>query len=106
MLINKFKKQKFLSRNFFISILVIFFSFSLKSCLLTSEKVFINKIIDGDTFENDENIKYRLLGVDTPESYDSFNHFKPTIGLQKFYAKKAHELSKKSIFQKYINIKI
>ncbi|MGL5204947.1 MAG: thermonuclease family protein [Metamycoplasmataceae bacterium] len=79
--------------------------FSLTSCIDSDEYIYISKIIDGDTFEDEKNLRYRLLGIDTPESYDSSNNFKPTIGIQKFYATKATNLSYKTINNKMVTIK-
>jgi len=36
-----------------------------------SELHFIKRVIDGDTFETENGLKVRLLGVDTPEKYES-----------------------------------
>ncbi|MGL5205580.1 MAG: thermonuclease family protein [Metamycoplasmataceae bacterium] len=77
----------------------------LTSCIDNNEYTYITRIIDGDTFEDNNNLRYRLLGVDTPESFDSSNNFKPTIGIQKFYATKATNLSHKTINNKTVTIK-
>ncbi|MGL5617487.1 MAG: thermonuclease family protein [Metamycoplasmataceae bacterium] len=79
--------------------------FLLTSCVDKNEYTYINKIIDGDTFEDINNLRYRLLGVDTPESFDSSNNFKPTVGIQKFYATKATNLSSQIIKNKTVIIK-
>ncbi|MGL5592044.1 MAG: thermonuclease family protein [Metamycoplasmataceae bacterium] len=78
---------------------------SLTSCVDKSEYTYITKIIDGDTFEDSNKLRYRLLGVDTPESFDASNNFKPTVGIQKFYATKATNLSYKTINNKIVTIK-
>ncbi|MGL5732454.1 MAG: thermonuclease family protein [Metamycoplasmataceae bacterium] len=78
---------------------------TLTSCVNNNEYTYITKIIDGDTFEDENNLRYRLLGVDTPESFDSSNNFKPTVGIQKFYATKATNLSYKTINNKTVIIK-
>lgn len=103
-------KNKLLFKRFWlfkiISPSILFTSyFIFSSCTNTLEYTHITKIIDGDTFEDKNNVKYRLLGVDTPESFDSSNNFKPTIGIQKFYATKATNLSSKTIFNKNVTIK-
>lgn len=78
---------------------------SLVSCDQSMEKKFkIVKIIDGDTFIDNKKTKYRLLGVDTPESFDSSNNFEETKGIQKFFAAKAAKLTSKTILNKYVII--
>jgi endonuclease YncB( thermonuclease family) len=34
---------------------------------MTRKKVFVKKVIDGDTFIDDKNKKYRLANIDAPE---------------------------------------
>ncbi len=75
------------------------------SCIKPANSTYISKVIDGDTFQDNENIRYRLLGVDTPESFDSANHFAETIGIQKFYANKATNLSTNQILHKNVLMK-
>jgi micrococcal nuclease len=36
-----------------------------------SDLVFVKKVVDGDTFELSDGQKVRLLGIDTPEKYES-----------------------------------
>ncbi|MGL6125118.1 MAG: thermonuclease family protein [Metamycoplasmataceae bacterium] len=85
-------------------IIIISANFLITSCDDDNKYTFITRIIDGDTFEDDKNIRYRLLGIDTPESFDSLNNFKPTIGIQKFYATKATNLSCEMIHNKSVKI--
>lgn len=105
--INKKQRRNiFTFRKIFIVNILVFSSFSFSSCSIDNyNNTYITKIIDGDTFEDDKKIRYRLLGVDTPESFDSSNNFKPTIGSQKFYATKATNLSSKTIQNKNVKIK-
>ncbi|MDK2819279.1 MAG: thermonuclease family protein [Mycoplasmataceae bacterium] len=64
----------------------------------------MSTIIDGDTFKDNLNNTYRLLGVDTPESFDYSNNFEPTYGIQNYYAKQATDLSKSLIHNKYVKV--
>lgn len=65
----------------------MFFIFSLtSSCSLISNysiQISVNKVIDGDTFEANNEI-YRVLGIDTPELNENSN-------VQYFYAQIAKE---------------
>jgi endonuclease YncB( thermonuclease family) len=98
----RFKKIKLCLTS--LTFLIIPF-FVLTSCIKQSDSIYISEVIDGDTFQDSENIRYRLLGVDTPESFDSSNNFLPTKGLQKFYASKATNLSSQEILHKNVVIK-
>ncbi len=82
--------------------MVFFPIFVTASCYQPSNYTCVSKVIDGDTFQDDKNIKYRLLGVDTPESFDSTRNFNSTKGIQKFYASKATNLSSKIILNKKV----
>lgn len=90
--------------------LVISFSFSsiflTSSCSLVSNyssEIFVESVIDGDTFLSN-NSKYRVLGIDSPETYDSSNNFKPTSGPQYFYGTLAKEKAKELLSQTKVNI--
>ncbi len=100
---NKNRKNKWI-----ISILLMFSEISpliLVSCFPNNKnKVHIINVIDGDTFEDNSGLRYRLLGVDTPESFDSSNNFKSTKGIQKLFASRAAKLSFNTIFNKYVTI--
>ena len=82
-----------------------FLSLNIVSCKSHIETVHIVKVIDGDTFEDDNKLRYRLLGVDTPESFDSSNNFQSTSGIRKFYATKATNLSLETIINKDVIMK-
>ncbi len=90
---------------FFLVVIFGLLPFTITSCNLKIEYVRIVKVIDGDTFEDDKNLRYRLLGVDTPESFDSSNNFQSTIGIRKFYATKATNLSLETILNKDVIMK-
>lgn len=75
------------------------------SCSLVSnyqETVFVNKIIDGDTFSSN-NKTFRILGIDTPETFD-WETKKLTNGKQYFYGKIAEYEISKLIFNKKVTI--
>ena len=38
---------------------------------VTNEYLVVSKVIDGDTFKMSDGSKVRLIGIDTPEKYDS-----------------------------------
>ena len=38
---------------------------------ITNEYIIVAKVIDGDTFKMSDGSKVRLIGIDTPEKYDS-----------------------------------
>lgn len=93
---------------FFIFVLGIsscFSHFLISSCNFISDfkkQFIVRKVIDGDTIQLDNNDIIRLLGIDTPETYDSNNNFAPTSGSQYFYGL----LAKKYVLSKVLNKKI
>lgn len=101
----KKQRNKKIIWGFLVLNILLFSSISFSSCTSNDNGIYITKIVDGDTFEDGENIRYRLLGVDTPESFDSSNNFRPTTGIQKFYATKASNLSYETIYKKKVIIK-
>ncbi len=104
---NKWReKKRKISRIWFLCLMIIFSFFITTSCHQQNNNTYISKVIDGDTFQDNNHIKYRLLGVDTPESFDSTRNFNPTIGIQKFYASKAANFSSKIILNKKVILKI
>ncbi|WP_406602187.1 thermonuclease family protein [Mesomycoplasma moatsii] len=84
-----------------------FFSISFtNSCNLVSHyssEIFIENVIDGDTFLSNDS-KYRILGIDTPETYDSSSNFKPTSGPQYFYGTLAKEKARELLGQTKVDI--
>lgn len=68
-----------------------------------STEILVTRIIDGDTFES-KNSKYRILGIDTPETYDSNNNFKPTTGSQFFYGTQAKNIARNKLQNQYVEI--
>ena len=62
---------------------------------LTNEYLVVTKVIDGDTFKMSNGEKVRLLGIDTPEKYDSDKLDKQTSqsGRDKETIKKLGEVS-------------
>ena len=62
-----------------------------------TEKVHVNRVVDGDTLvgsnEQEQNIKIRLIGIDTPETV------KPNTPVQP-YGKEASDYSKKHLTNK------
>lgn len=96
---------------FYILWFILITSISLSSSFLLScnqaekNNTYITHVIDGDTFEDEDKTRYRLLGVDTPESYNSSNNFKPTFGIQKLFATKATNLTIDTILNKYVHVK-
>lgn len=63
-----------------------------------SEKATIERVIDGDTFAIENNVKVRLIGVDTPETV------KPNTPVQ-YYGKEASNYSKKVLTGKTVYLK-
>ena len=59
------------------------------------KKVFVKKVIDGDTFKDASGKKYRLLGVDTPEYGRDGKPDEP-------FAQEATNFTKKHIENKYV----
>ncbi|MBD5423310.1 MAG: nuclease [Mycoplasma sp.] len=91
---------------FYISSSIVSSIFFVSSCSLISDyssNILVSNVIDGDTFESD-NKKYRILGIDTPEVYDSKNNFLPTTGLQYFYGKLASNVASELLLNKWIEI--
>ncbi|MBR2022218.1 MAG: thermonuclease family protein [Mycoplasmataceae bacterium] len=76
----------------------MFFIFSLtSSCSLISNysiQISVDKVIDGDTFETN-NEKYRILGIDTPELNEDSN-------IQYFYAQIAKEKAIKLLQNRFV----
>lgn len=95
---------------FFISILGIwtcFFHFFIVSCnfISTFEKEYVvQKVIDGDTIKLENNDVIRLLGIDTPETYNSNNNFAPTSGSQYLYGSLAKQYVISTILNKKIKV--
>lgn len=56
----------------FMALLIfLFYSHGERSSYKDYKKIIVTRVVDGDTFcyeENDEEIKVRLIGIDTPES--------------------------------------
>lgn len=86
-------------------IILLFFAFSTSSCKYsTDNKIYMSTIIDGDTFKDNLDNTYRLLGVDTPESFDYANNYMPTYGIQNYYAEQATNFTKFLIQNKYVKV--
>lgn len=84
----------------------MFLPLSVTSCQFiqqTDTKIKIEKVIDGDTFKAN-NVTYRLLGVDTPETFDSKNNFQPTKGIQYFYGSWAKAFTTNLLLNNYVTI--
>lgn len=60
------------------------------------EEITVKRVVDGDTFVDENNVKYRLMGVDTPE----LNSYK-SISAEP-YAKKATIYTKEKILNQKI----
>ena len=74
------------------------FMISIISCSTSNWKAkLVSFIQDGDTFTTSDNQIYRLIGVDTPESYRGSAS---TVGIEAFYAKKAKEFTSKFLLNK------
>ena len=75
------------------------------SCEFTinSSSQLVEEVIDGDTYRIN-NHKHRLLGADTPETFDSNNNFQPTSGPQYLYGQEAKRFSKNLIENKEVKI--
>lgn len=75
------------------------------STLGTYQSIFVNSIIDGDTFFDNQGNKYRIHGIDTPEKTKNKNNSQiPTTGLQHQYALKAKEFLASQILNKQVKI--
>ncbi|ACF07588.1 Staphylococcal nuclease homologue [Metamycoplasma arthritidis] len=59
-------------------------------------KININQIIDGDTIVDSDNNKYRLAGINAPETWDNQNK-RPTAGKQALYGNLAKKYAAKLI---------
>ena len=83
--------------------LFLFFTFSCSEKKNVSEKIFIEKVYDGDTFFDPKHNSYRLFGVDTPEInyYDGLN---TSQGLEFIYAQKAKTYVEKLILNKEVYV--
>ena len=64
----------------------------------------IISVHDGDTFTDEASTKYRLYGVDTPETSSQYNDFKSTEGIEKIYAIEATNFTKHLILNKIIQV--
>ena len=97
MLSKNFKKIVQWNILFFTSLIIIAPSFI--SCSITTnwKTKFVSFIQDGDTLKTSDNTIYRLLGVDTPETFDGH---KPTKGIERFYAIKAKEFVSRLLLNK------
>lgn len=97
MLSKNFKKIVQWNILFFTSLIIIAPSFI--SCSITTnwKTKFVSFIQDGDTLKTSDNTIYRLLGVDTPETFDGR---KPTKGIERFYAIKAKEFVSRLLLNK------
>ena len=86
-----------------LAIIPLFFTIS-----CGSEKkeywTFTKQIIDGDTFILENNTRIRILGIDTPESFDKDNNFERTTGIRQLYASRAKSFSTNWLFHKKIHI--
>lgn len=74
---------------FFLSPIPFLFTTSCSVISNYQSSVYVSQIIDGDTFSDQYQQKYRVLGIDTPEVYDANNNFQPTTGIKYFYGKLA-----------------
>lgn len=88
--------------------LVISISFPFaSSCSFVNDKleenVKIIKVIDGDTYKS-KTKTYRLLGIDTAETFDKNNNFNSTSGKKFFYGNWAKKEMVKLIENKKVNI--
>lgn len=90
----------------FSSFTIPIFCISCSSLISNYENnIYIEKVIDGDTFSSN-NHSYRILGIDTPETYDSNNNFNPTSGPQYYYGTKAKNKAIELLNKKYVNAEI
>ena len=100
----KHKKALFFFSFSCFSLFSIFISNSCNKIISNYGSVItIDNIIDGDTFETN-NEKYRVLGIDTPETFDSSNNFEETTGPQYFYGALAKTKAKEMLLKKEVEI--
>lgn len=92
---------------FFLSLTtVLSFSFTISCNVISnySKTIYIDDVIDGDTFISQKD-KYRILGIDTPETYNfSNNQFVPSSGPQFFYGSVAKNKAKQLLKNKNVEI--
>ncbi len=96
----------FFFSNFLLTSSLSFVPTITNSCTIVSNycrELTVTKIIDGDTFTTKDG-KHRLLGVDTPETYDSKHNFQPTTGPQYFYGMKAKKETTKKLLNKKVEL--
>lgn len=96
---NLVQKTKHKKLCFFSSFCLLIGSlFVTNSCsqIISNYELDINveKVVDGDTFISKNN-SYRILGIDSPETFDSSNNFTQTTGSQFFYGNIAKKIAKK-----------
>ena len=89
-------------RVFALSFSLITFSL-INSCqfISNSSLQLVEEVIDGDTYKIN-NQPYRLLGADTPETFDRNNNFQPTSGPQYLYGQEAKRFIKQLIENKEV----
>lgn len=77
------------------------------SCSIISNyqsSIYVSQIIDGDTFIDQQNNRYRVLGIDTPEIYDADQGFIPTTGIKYFYGKLASNEAIRFLSNQWVEI--
>ncbi len=104
-LVQKIKHCNLFWYSFIFVGISIFFTSSCNLISDFSRYITITEVIDGDTF-NSLNDRYRILGIDTPETYDSNNNFQPTSGPQYFYGTKAKEHAKRILSNRQVEVEI
>lgn len=86
-------------------LLVSFTPLTALSCSLVEETITVINVVDGDTFEDFNENKYRLFGVDTPESRVFFGgRWEFTTGRQWLWADKATKFAKAFLENKKVKV--
>lgn len=87
---------------------IIFSTTFISSCAFINNEyqddIKIQKVIDGDTYKTNDNQIIRLLGADTPETYNKNNNFQSTTGKQLFYGEWAKSAIKKMIEGNFVTL--
>lgn len=91
---------------FFLSLIptALFLSTSCSVVSNYEQSIYVQQVIDGDTFSDQYQQKYRVLGIDTPEVYDANNNFQPTTGIKYFYGKLASDAAYQLLKNQWVEI--